>query len=59
MDMPLPVAPFTGAWIETRPPRRTATATVVAPFTGAWIETVVKAVAALIALRRALHGRVD
>ena len=33
------VAPFTGAWIETRSPHGLATLIAVAPFTGAWIET--------------------
>ena len=34
------VAPFTGAWIETKTGSLTASAKqVVAPFTGAWIET--------------------
>ena len=35
-----PVAPFTGAWIETVDSNATASdAATVAPFTGAWIET--------------------
>jgi len=33
------VAPFTGAWIETRGRRSVITNLTVAPFTGAWIET--------------------
>ncbi len=33
------VAPRTGAWIETRWPRNTASFNAVAPRTGAWIET--------------------
>jgi len=35
------VAPFTGAWIETRGRRKRQAGQTVAPFTGAWIETVV------------------
>ena len=35
----LSVAPFTGAWIETRSWRGEQGAGPVAPFTGAWIET--------------------
>ena len=34
------VAPFTGAWIETRLRHRTGRTPHVAPFTGAWIETI-------------------
>ena len=33
------VAPFTGAWIETRAAQRLLYLGSVAPFTGAWIET--------------------
>ena len=33
------VAPFTGAWIETKVHVLPATNAGVAPFTGAWIET--------------------
>ena len=33
------VAPFTGAWIETRLALVVGDSGVVAPFTGAWIET--------------------
>jgi len=33
------VAPRTGAWIETGPPRQQPGQIVVAPRTGAWIET--------------------
>ncbi len=33
------VAPFTGAWIETRRKDLAAPVSRVAPFTGAWIET--------------------
>ena len=33
------VAPYTGAWIETRLTPYTAQMTEVAPYTGAWIET--------------------
>ena len=34
-----PVAPFTGAWIETAIEGLGADMVAVAPFTGAWIET--------------------
>ena len=34
-----PVAPLTGAWIETSPWRETRPKSCVAPLTGAWIET--------------------
>ncbi len=34
-----PVAPFTGAWIETDVVKRLDHRHLVAPFTGAWIET--------------------
>ena len=33
------VAPYTGAWIETRAMRAEPAGIVVAPYTGAWIET--------------------
>ncbi len=33
------VAPFAGAWIETREAERVARLARVAPFAGAWIET--------------------
>ncbi len=33
------VAPFTGAWIETKVDTLINNMRVVAPFTGAWIET--------------------
>ena len=33
------VAPFTGAWIETRRGGEYMETNIVAPFTGAWIET--------------------
>ncbi len=33
------VAPFTGAWIETRAAASASSLVTVAPFTGAWIET--------------------
>ncbi len=33
------VAPFTGAWIETRLKEAKSRVSEVAPFTGAWIET--------------------
>ena len=34
----VPVAPFTGAWIEIAELESRTTLSVVAPFTGAWIE---------------------
>ena len=34
----MPVAPFTGAWIEISSPGRPSPWPSVAPFTGAWIE---------------------
>ena len=37
--MVIKVAPFTGAWIETRSSSSVVASIVVAPFTGAWIET--------------------
>ena len=33
------VAPYVGAWIETREQGLPATASYVAPYVGAWIET--------------------
>ena len=33
------VAPFAGAWIETRLEQYESTTWIVAPFAGAWIET--------------------
>ena len=39
----LPVAPFTGAWIETFPIKSVKAGPNVAPFTGAWIETPIDA----------------
>ena len=37
-QLPL-VAPYVGAWIETRAAAKSSTITVVAPYVGAWIET--------------------
>ena len=37
--IPYYVAPFTGAWIETRRDCNSEALSLVAPFTGAWIET--------------------
>ena len=37
--MPLHVAPYTGAWIETKRSIRRMLVIAVAPYTGAWIET--------------------
>ena len=33
------VAPYVGAWIETRPPADFGAKQEVAPYVGAWIET--------------------
>ena len=54
-----PVAPFTGAWIETRLTPGTTGGELVAPFTGAWIETSYYLEYGIWTLGRALHGRVD
>ena len=35
-----PVAPYTGAWIETRREKKGDRLELVAPYTGAWIETI-------------------
>ena len=53
------VAPFTGAWIETRHWRCKAQIKGVAPFTGAWIETCLWLSRQHGLLRRPLHGGVD
>jgi len=54
-----PVAPFTGAWIETAYGRGLTAKTDVAPFTGAWIETKGRNYPVGHISSRALHGRVD
>ena len=56
---PAPVAPCTGAWIETAGPRPSPYALGVAPCTGAWIETLPAGALRLRHLRRPLHGGVD
>ena len=53
------VAPFTGAWIETKQLDENYKADIVAPFTGAWIETMCITSWRLVARRRTLHGCVD
>ena len=53
------VAPFTGAWIETRGMVTINEMKLVAPFTGAWIETSGRRSAGSATSCRALHGRVD
>jgi len=53
------VALFTGAWIETNIDPAIFNRCPVALFTGAWIETGAPVKVASIAVRRALHGRVD
>jgi len=54
-----PVAPFTGAWIETLGSVGGSLELHVAPFTGAWIETRKPSGANAGLLRRPLHGGVD
>ena len=54
------VAPFTGAWIETRDCSiRLRWHIRVAPFTGAWIETIFETYEIYKNSSRALYGRVD
>ncbi len=52
------VAPFTGAWIETRNRERERKEILVAPFTGAWIETPAGQRRQVFS-GRTLHGCVD
>ena len=52
------VAPFTGAWIETRKTQYVTDQFRVAPFTGAWIETETT-VSGFTSPSRTLHGCVD
>ena len=54
-----PVAPFTGAWIETSVMVIFAILLVVAPFTGAWIETGNPLSLNSRSEGRSLHGSVD
>jgi len=53
------VAPFTGAWIETRQLTGPPVDRPVAPFTGAWIETSTIYPFAAQSASRPLHGGVD
>ncbi len=53
------VAPFTGAWIETRYCTSNAQRSGVAPFTGAWIETASRLWSRPAIPSRSLHGGVD
>ena len=53
------VAPFTGAWIETKDWLPLKTLAPVAPFTGAWIETGITNVWPTSTFGRPLHGGVD
>ena len=59
-DLGESVAPFTGAWIETRMlVARSSRCRPVAPFTGAWIETVTASRHAVSSTGRPLRGGVD
>ena len=57
-NVPLIVAPYTGAWIEIKNVGRVTVVNNVAPYTGAWIE-IPKDVYANLSARRTLHGCVD
>ena len=59
MSMYVPVAPYTGAWIEIYEKGQTARQQVVAPYTGAWIEIQKVAVGVPKGPGRSLHGSVD
>ena len=39
-NLPAPVAPYVGAWIETQLLDRISDGSRVAPYVGAWIETI-------------------
>ena len=52
------VAPITGAWVETWPPRALPCAPKVAPITGAWVETACLRSLTSKTPCRAHHGRV-
>ena len=54
-----PVAPFTGAWIETGIALSDTALPIVAPFTGAWIETIRSIRLFRPIYSRSLHGSVD
>ena len=53
------VAPYAGAWIETRSIALSYSATLVAPYAGAWIETPVPLLLTYLSYRRSLRGSVD
>ena len=53
------VAPFTGAWIETKESELPSFINRVAPFTGAWIETDNYGVELKDLIGRTLYGCVD
>ena len=53
------VAPFTGAWIETKNVTLRDGTVIVAPFTGAWIETATATSWPPSPPSRPLHGGVD
>ena len=53
------VAPYMGAWIETRSSKRNLSQKSVAPYMGAWIETKIRLNKYLSALSRTLYGCVD
>ena len=55
----MPVAPFTGAWIEMLKKALHTMRTFVAPFTGAWIEMTVGLLDETYHDGRSLHGSVD
>ena len=55
----IPVAPFTGAGIETFAVIHEPPLYLVAPFTGAWIETTDKETEEEAGACRTLHGCVD
>ena len=53
------VAPYVGAWIETRSCNNTPNAPTVAPYVGAWIETLENSHCFMNGKRRTLRGCVD
>ena len=53
------VAPYMGAWIETRKEIHALCRWRVAPYMGAWIETPLTPFPILYLLGRTLHGCVD
>ena len=54
--MPLPVAPFAGAWIEIRVENKLVEFNDVAPFAGAWIE-ILNMMKDTASIRRSLPSR--